>query len=351
MSVNCRGWYLMKTKIIYISGNEVFEMAQIRAAFEEVRNALGLGNDTVLFGVPVDQDNALADVAIDSDVCVPDTPDVIQETLENNNDESTENETEICVSEEIPEIESDITTEIEYSEDSIDETPQTEQYTPEIIPDTPIEEISENDQEHEPEQDTIIPILSVLYTKDDVVVTEPENTQDVTTEEHEENIAIVAEPVPEADAQQNTTDTMAVSIHDIIADEAPAPEHKKTLEELLESMTPLGEDITPDTETESNVESNEDIEEDTDFSISMTDDTSDTDATLAQLASEFAQAQDKIPEPVKPAGNGKIGKLKNILPFKKAKRDDSGLMGDLFGWAGIAANDDDFSIPGFFTDK
>lgn len=317
MSVNCRGWYLMKTKIIYISGNEVFEMAQIRAAFEEVRNALGLGNDTVLFGVPVDQDNALADVAIDSDVCVPDTPDVI----------------------------------IEYSEDSIDETPQTEQYTPEIIPDTPIEEISENDQEHEPEQDTIIPILSVLYTKDDVVVTEPENTQDVTTEEHEENIAIVAEPVPEADAQQNTTDTMAVSIHDIIADEAPAPEHKKTLEELLESMTPLGEDITPDTETESNVESNEDIEEDTDFSISMTDDTSDTDATLAQLASEFAQAQDKIPEPVKPAGNGKIGKLKNILPFKKAKRDDSGLMGDLFGWAGIAANDDDFSIPGFFTDK
>jgi hypothetical protein len=39
------------------------------------------------------------------------------------------------------------------------------------------------------------------------------------------------------------------------------------------------------------------------------------------------------------------------MPFKKAKRDDGGLMGDLFGWAGIAANDDDFSIPGFFTKK
>ncbi len=24
-------------------------------------------------------------------------------------------------------------------------------------------------------------------------------------------------------------------------------------------------------------------------------------------------------------------------------------MGDLFGWAGVAANDEDFSIPGFFT--
>ena len=31
------------------------------------------------------------------------------------------------------------------------------------------------------------------------------------------------------------------------------------------------------------------------------------------------------------------------------KRVDTGLMGDLFGWAGIAANDEDFTIPGFFT--
>jgi hypothetical protein len=35
--------------------------------------------------------------------------------------------------------------------------------------------------------------------------------------------------------------------------------------------------------------------------------------------------------------------------LKKAKREDNSLMGDLFGWAGIAANDEDFSIPGFFT--
>ena len=75
----------------------------------------------------------------------------------------------------------------------------------------------------------------------------------------------------------------------------------------------------------------------------------DTDATLAQLANEFAAAQDKIVSIEKPESQGKIGKLKNILPFKKAKRDDSSLMGDLFGWAGIAANDEDFSIPGFFT--
>jgi hypothetical protein len=37
----------MKTKIIYISGNEIFDMADIRAAFEEVRNALNLDKTTV----------------------------------------------------------------------------------------------------------------------------------------------------------------------------------------------------------------------------------------------------------------------------------------------------------------
>ena len=51
----------MKTKIIYISGSEVFEMSQVRAAFEEIRQTLGLDKDTILFGVPVDCDDALAD--------------------------------------------------------------------------------------------------------------------------------------------------------------------------------------------------------------------------------------------------------------------------------------------------
>ncbi len=49
-----QGLFLMKTKIIYISGNEIFDMADIRAAFDEVRTALNLGGDTVLFGVPVE---------------------------------------------------------------------------------------------------------------------------------------------------------------------------------------------------------------------------------------------------------------------------------------------------------
>ena len=66
----------MKTKIIYISGNEVFDMADIRAAFEEVRSTLGLARDTILFGVPVDSDDAFNNVndgdikmASDNPVC------------------------------------------------------------------------------------------------------------------------------------------------------------------------------------------------------------------------------------------------------------------------------------------
>ena len=108
-------------------------------------------------------------------------------------------------------------------------------------------------------------------------------------------------------------------------------------------MTPLREDVIEDTE---------DFIDDDNLSIEEAEDAvaeDDTDATLEQLAAEFAENQDKIPAQPKIENHSKIGKLKNILPFKKAKRDDSGLMGDLFGWAGVAANDDDFAIPGFFT--
>ncbi|MBQ7185974.1 MAG: hypothetical protein IJR92_04175, partial [Alphaproteobacteria bacterium] len=107
------------------------------------------------------------------------------------------------------------------------------------------------------------------------------------------------------------------------------------LEELLESMTPLQEDVQPEPIKSESVETG-----------SQTD---EIDITLENLASEFAEKEDKIVPQKKNSERGKIGKLKNILPFKKMKRDDSSLMGDLFGWAGVAANDDDFSMSGFFT--
>ena len=321
----------MKTKIIYISGNEVFDMAEIRAAFEEVRCALGLDDDTILFGVPVDKDNAI-ETGVETAT-----------SILNVNAESDESQEIINIVEEP----------IENTEFIIDET------TTETISESEITDVSPEiiDNEQNVPDDTVIPILSVLSVKEDAEDTQEDHpVNEYENSEIVENAALDNEEIDQEPtvsginidsdvvmpASNTDVSPTTVSIADMINDDAPEKPVEKTLEHLLESMTPLREDIAPDF-----------IDQDTiakDDSFDVIDG-SDTDATLAQLASEFVQTEDIIETPQKNESYGKIGKLKNILPFKKAKRDDGGLMGDLFGWAGIAANDDDFSIPGFFTKK
>lgn len=153
----------------------------------------------------------------------------------------------------------------------------------------------------------------------------------------EKNVTTPAEPdIIDAESDQDFAE--------MLNDDMPVDSSEKTLEELLESMAPLREDV------QLNPTDSEDIQ---DSAIELSDKPNETeeetDATLESLASEFAKVQDKMPTPKKTNERGKISKLKNILPFKKLKRDDSGIMGDLFGWAGIAANDEEFTIPGFFT--
>lgn len=333
----------MKTKIIYISGNEVFEMSEIRAAFEEVRAALGLDNDTILFGVPVDADNALADgQTAEQQVATVAEPVIVDEKL-NTTEEII---AEPVVIEDITESETDVSdeeiniqpAELDASSEEADEIPAPQ---PEIPQDS----------------EKVIPILSVLAMTQDA---EPENNDEqeaVVCDKVEETVTdtVVVAPVVESDteiiADVNVDDefiapdmtdegtTEKVTISDMINDEAPIGQMEKTLEQLLESMTPLREDV----EHENNLDTNDEIIDSFDL------DDNNTDATLAQLASEFAENEDKIVATKKSEPQGKIGKLKNILPFKKAKRDDNGLMGDLFGWAGIAANDEDFTMPGFFA--
>lgn len=331
----------MKTKIIYISGSEVFDMTEIRAAFDEVRSALGLDSDTVLFGVPVDCDSAIKNTDT-SKIVVAQTTAVQNETVvgkEENNVVSMDN---TVVDNEL---------EIKDSEETI---------TPE--PEAEITEIKTVDTD-----ETVIPILSVLSINDDETPVAQETSPLSETEEIQApadaeetfiNDDVIVQP-EEVDnepvissisidselitpATDNDGVATTVSVTDMINDEAPEKSVEKTLEHLLESMTPLREDLEIETENNDFVDNDEPLYDITD---------SDTDATLAQLASEFVQTEDTIETTQKNESHGKIGKLKNILPFKKAKRDDGGLMGDLFGWAGIAANDDDFSIPGFFTKK
>lgn len=299
----------MKTKIIYISGNEVFEMSEIRAAFDSVRATLGLDNDTILFGVPVDADNALA--------CTNDV-----------------NETKIDVKSE-PAIEKPIVLQAETEQPAEPEIEQIEEIT-EVIP------------EQEKESEKVIPILSILSPGDNSTetiveqnvepVVEVDPQAEVTTNESAiiSDINIDAELSSPVENANNDDVIETVSISDMITDAPPAPQQEQTLEQLLESMTPLREDVQQTTQIN-------------DVPPIDVFDGDDTDATLAQLATEFADNQDKILTVQKNSSTGKIGKLKNILPFKKARRDENSLMGDLFGWAGIAANDEDFSIPGFFT--
>ena len=305
----------MKTKIIYISGNELFDMSDIRAAFDEVRTALSLDSDTVLFGVPVDNDDALADTQPVKTIVNP----IVKPVVEPIADTTEPIETKPV------------------------EKPTKRTHRTKVVP------ISENVTTPEPEtnsepESAVIPILSVLGTKSEETVPEESLKENTIIDDIEIETATPIEEEPIDTANDIEPDTEQVTVTDTITDEVPNESHEKTLEELLESMAPLGEDVE---KTQEPI-----IAPNIDKVVASGEEkpvVDDTDMTLERLANEFVENQDKLDTPTKPMGRGKIGKLKNILPFKKAKHDDSGLMGDLFGWAGVAANDEDFTIPGFFA--
>lgn len=284
----------MKTKIIYISGDEVFDVSDIRAAFEEVRNTLGFGTDTVLFGVPVDSD--------DAGLHIEQKPQNVKKT------KTTEPVENITIrSAETKKTDSK-------PEEKIEETPDT--------------------------SEKIIPILSVLSGDKGLEEIEEESDSEIYDTDIETPIEetvtlkkIKIEDAPKEHKETKIIKTETVKIEEIMTDDFPT--EQETLEQLFERIAPLRE-------TEENIHAQEEEPEVTVEELNL-------DTTLEQLANEFAEKEDDIVETPKASASGKIGKLKNILPFKKAKREEPSLMGDLFGWAGIAANDDEFSIPGFFT--
>jgi len=315
----------MKTKIIYISGTEIFDMRDIRAAFEEVRTALNLDKTTVLFGVPVDAEDA---------GFATKTPDlaVEQEKIEPV-EIAPESAIETTIVEEITEITPIQETTDEKIESVAEEQPVKKRGRPrkEDKIETVVEPVKETidepaedstDEQSEETKETVVPILSVLSVKEEDIA------PDVVEEETESDIEIIpeindeiVEPVDETETPEN----------EIIEEDDAAK-----LERLLSAMKPLEEDILEEQHID-DIAKEPDSESDSSF-----------DATLEQLASEFIENQDKIAAEAKQTSRSKIGKLRNILPFKQSKHKDSGL-GDLFGWAGIAANDEDFSVPGFFT--
>jgi len=301
----------MKTKIIYISGNEVFDMADVRAAFEEVRKALNLDKTTVLFGVPVDADDAglmtdkQPEPVTEEEIIIEDIPEPVE--IQKEEEIIAETPEEIVAEEPVIE-----------EETIVEEAPKKRgrKRKEEIVAEEPVIEEKESTDTDE----KIVPILSVLSTK-----SEPAEEEVVVSQAVEE-----IEIIPEISEEKN---------EEIVEGDVAEPEvqddDEEDLEKLLSAMTPLAEDVLEDKET------NEPVAEPVEEDVSV-------DATLEQLATEFAETQDKITSENKSSSRSKIGKLRNILPFKQSKHKDQGL-GDLFGWAGVAANDEDFSVPGFFT--
>ena len=301
----------MKTKIIYISGNEIFDMNDIRAAFEEVRTALNLDKTTVLFGVPVDEDDACL---------MPESKPQVAETETVTEDIKQEEIISAPADKEIFEETEEIIEDI-VEEEPIEEEQPKKRGRPrkETIEQEESETIVEQ-TESEKTDEKVVPILSILSTNDE------------TDEPADEGIDIIPEMVEEKTEEEIIAEPIEEPVEDITEESEEAEE--ADLEKLLSAMTPL--DISEDTEAPETIE--EPVEETEDISV---------DATLEQLATEFAETQDKIATENK-SSRSKIGKLRNILPFKQSKHKDQGL-GDLFGWAGVAANDEDFSVPGFFT--
>lgn len=268
----------MKTKIIYISGGENLDRVAIKTAFDEVRQTLGLGDDTLLFGVPLEDEVAQQEITEQS------------ESLE-------------------------IITEI------VEQKPKRTRKS-KIEKEEIVEEPAE-DTEQIPQVERVIPILSVLSGGKAESVKE---TVEEIMEEAEEEIV------------EETVQIVSISdFADSLGEDLPEIEQRipQTIEEIFENLTPLPEEKIIETPR---ILADE-VSDDKDL---------DDDATLAMLAAEFVETQKEKPAQTG-TRSGKMGKLKNILPFKKAKKDESGMLNDLFGWAGIAANEDDAGPSGFFA--
>ena len=306
-----KGFYFMKTKIIYISGDEIFDITDIRAAFEEVRNALNLDKNTILFGVPIDKDDAeLAHQQekqniVSKDTIIPTSKNVVVSDSSIESSIEHENITNISVFDE-------------------PEKKSSRSRKKNIIPDEITQDDETKDSVSNTDEEKIIPILSVLSDKK--IAKDSEDKISTDKNEFDQDIEII---------EDETNETVIESEDNIDDISTEKSNSEPDLEQLLSEMKPLQEDILDEQPL-------------TDDKTDKEEENENIDATLEKLANEFIKNQDKIASGTKSAGRSKIGKLRNILPFKQSKHHDQGL-GDLFGWAGVAANDEDFSVPGFFT--
>jgi len=338
----------VKTKIIYISGGDAFPPAEVKGAMDTIRGMLKLDLDTILFGVPVDTDDIRAGV--------------VSETLEFSG-----------VNANIPEyVAADVAHDAEKVQrvkiedaaqksaeiPTISTTPARVRKSRKIKADT----VDAGTTESEKTKPTP-PILSVIGgIREESIVPEAPAVEPATIapapgsprEQSSRGVAQagVTTTILELDADDAPNGIEPkTSLYDFAdADDDATDAEIKSIEDIFEGLSPIAEDRPVNL----NQYDEDDAKTERESANAVTAD-AEIDATLSRLAAEFATAQTKeigAPAPRSPEGakGGRIGKLKNILPFKKKDKADGGLMSDLFGWAGIAANDDggDFEMPEFF---
>ena len=322
----------MKTKIIYISGGEIFNMNDVRDAFETVRRELNLGMDTILFGVPVDAEDALGGQFEAKKTTTPEITPVIEETTMVVAESTPEHVVDEPLDTIVPVKKTAKRAKKKIAEEVVTPEPIVDEIKTEVI--EKIKPVAEESKEPVKE---VIPILSVLNadeTNDDadlVSVDDAKPEIDLSIDVLDDEPKIATQIIDDFNKENITDDIPTIEPEHTTINEIDDEDNQ--LEKLLQSVQSLHED-----------------KDETVPDLQVIDNTIDeTDATLEMLANEFAENQDKIENTTKSsARGGRIGKLKNILPFKKAKRNESSLMGDLFGWAGVAANDEEFAIPEFF---
>jgi hypothetical protein len=282
----------MKTKIIYISGGEVFPPAQVRGAFDAVRSMLNLDSDTIIFGVPVDSD----------DVCAGISPEITMVAAE-------------------------IAKEEQMEENLISKAPEIAE-KPKRTRKKKEADAAVSDTENKP----VTPILSIIGA----VNPETAPSQEIVEEES----IIIMESESEIAMESDAAGVQSLS--DSIDDD-----EIKSIEDIFADIAPLSEDRPVDLTEYGHAE---DADEAHVAESSETD--AEIDETLSKLATEFVATHPSPQSGAEALGTkgGRIGKLKNILPFKKKEKTESSVLGDLFGWAGVAANDDaaEFAMPEFF---
>jgi len=322
----------MKTKIIYISGGELFNPADIRTAFDEVRIALGLDKDTLIFGVPVDEE----EIAIAPESVMPAEPAI-----------ATEEKPAIAAEEAPP---SKI---IEFPTAAAKPKPKRTKNEAAPKPKAKAGETAAPVETAKPANSKPSPILSVIGV---VSETNPEpqpalddpSAQSAAAAGIPEPVAAaeipedIPESIPEAAATPQTPEVIvtmeSIEISETVVElDASAP--LNSIEDIFEGLEPLAEDERPNLTTPTPKAVEDPVPAD-----------GDEDATLSKLASEFMKTQIDDDAPAPRAMSNRINKLKNVLPFKKKESAEPSLLGDLFGWAGVAANDtaDNFSMPDFF---